>query len=84
MRKSMGNLRRSDMCGNLRTSDAGKDVVLMGSVQRARDLGSLVFIDLRDTTGITQIVFDDTLSKEMIESVKKIKSEFVVCDFADS
>lgn len=78
MGKSMGDLRRTDMCGNLRSSDEGKEVVLMGWVQRERDLGSLVFIDLRDTTGITQIVFDDTLSKEMLESVKKIKSEFVL------
>ena len=78
MGKSMGDLRRTDMCGNLRSSDEGKQVVLMGWVQRERDLGSLVFIDLRDTTGITQIVFDDTLSKEMLESVKKIKSEFVL------
>nr|WP_300005732.1 aspartate--tRNA ligase [Tissierella sp.] len=78
MGKGMGDLRRTDMCGNLRTSDEGKEVVLMGWVQRERDLGSLVFIDLRDTSGIAQIVFDDTLSKEMLESVKKIKSEFVL------
>lgn len=78
MGKGMGNLRRTDMCGNLRDIDEGKEVVLMGWVQRERDLGSLVFIDLRDTTGITQIVFNDTLSEEIFESVKKIKSEYVL------
>ncbi len=78
MGKSMGDLRRSDMCGNLRESDVGREVVLMGWVQRERDLGSLVFIDLRDTTGITQIVFDDSLSKEELDKVKKIKSEYVI------
>lgn len=78
MGKSMGSLRRTDMCGNLREVDEGKEVVLMGWVQRERDLGSLIFIDLRDTTGITQIVFDDTLEKDIFESVKKIKSEFVL------
>lgn len=78
MGQSMGSLRRTDMCGNLREEDEGKEVVLMGWVQRERDLGSLIFIDLRDTTGITQIVFDDTLQKDIFESVKKIKSEFVL------
>ncbi|OLS01679.1 aspartate--tRNA ligase [Tissierella creatinophila] len=78
MGKGMGSLRRTDMCGNLRDTDEGKEVVLMGWVQRERDLGSLVFIDLRDTTGITQIVFNDTLSKEIFEEAKKIKSEYVL------
>ena len=78
MGQSMGSLRRTDMCGNLREEDEGKEVVLMGWVQRERDLGSLIFIDLRDTTGITQIVFDDTLQKDIFESVKKIKSEFIL------
>lgn len=78
MIKSMGSLRRTDMCGNLRNIDVGKEVVLMGWVQRERDLGSLIFIDLRDTTGIVQIVFNDILEKELFESVKKIKSEYVL------
>ena len=78
MGNSMGEFRRSDMCGNLRKDDIGREVVLMGWVQRERDLGSLVFIDLRDTTGFSQIVFDDTLSDETLKEVKKIKSEFVI------
>lgn len=78
MGKAMGKLKRTDMCGNLRKDDAGREVVVMGWVQRERDLGSLVFIDLRDTTGIVQIVLDDSLEKEVLESVKKIKSEYVL------
>ena len=46
------------MCGALRTSDAGKKAVLMGWVNRRRDLGNLLFIDLRDRTGVTQVVFN--------------------------
>ncbi|MGO1469539.1 MAG: OB-fold nucleic acid binding domain-containing protein, partial [Tissierella sp.] len=78
MGKGMGNLRRTDMCGELRKEDEEKEVVLMGWVQRERDLGSLIFIDLRDTTGIVQIVFDDSLEKEILEEVKKVKSEYVL------
>ena len=46
------------MCGALRPSDAGKKVVLMGWVNRRRDLGSIIFVDLRDRTGVTQVVFN--------------------------
>lgn len=78
MSEKMGKLRRTNMCGNLRKEDNGKEVVLMGWVQRERNLGSLIFIDLRDTTGISQIVFDDTLSKEQFKIAEKIRSEFVL------
>jgi aspartyl-tRNA synthetase len=49
------------MCGTLRASDAGKNAVLMGWVNRRRDLGNLLFIDLRDRTGITQVVLNREL-----------------------
>ncbi len=58
----LGDLKRTHMCGELRASDAGSRVVLMGWVNRRRDLGSLIFIDLRDKTGISQIVFDPQIS----------------------
>lgn len=78
MSESMGSLRRSAMCGELRTTDIGRDVVLMGWVQKERNLGQIIFVDLRDTTGITQIVFDDTVSKDMFEKAEKIRSEYVI------
>ena len=78
MGESMGNLRRTNLCGELRVEDIGKEVVLMGWVQRERNLGSLIFIDLRDTTGISQIVFDDTISEDIFKKAEKVKSEYVL------
>ncbi len=54
----LGDLRRTHTCGELRTPHAGERVVLMGWVNRRRDLGNLIFIDVRDRTGVTQVVFD--------------------------
>ena len=78
MVENMGNLRRTNMCGDLRITDVDKTVTLMGWVQRERNLGSIIFIDLRDTTGITQIVIDDTVSKEIFSKAEKIRSEYVI------
>ncbi|HZK33248.1 MAG TPA: aspartate--tRNA ligase [Tissierellaceae bacterium] len=78
MNEEMGNLRRTNMCGKLGKEDKGKEVVLMGWVQRERNLGSIIFIDLRDTTGISQIVFDETLPKDQFKKAEKIRSEFVL------
>ena len=78
MVETMGNLRRTHMCGELRPSHEGEEVVLMGWAQRERNLGSLIFVDLRDTTGISQIVFDDTISEEIFKKAEKIRSEFVL------
>ena len=74
----MGNLRRTHMCGNLRKEDVGKEVILMGWVAKERNLGSLIFMDLRDTTGISQIVVRDTLGEEIFNSAKEVRSEFVL------
>jgi aspartyl-tRNA synthetase len=57
----LGDLKRTHMCGGLRASDAGKRAVLMGWVNRRRDLGSIVFIDLRDRTGVTQVVVTELM-----------------------
>ncbi|WP_025640987.1 aspartate--tRNA ligase [Schnuerera ultunensis] len=78
MREKMGRLRRTHMCGDLRTSQIDEKVVLMGWVQRERNLGSLIFVDLRDTTGICQIVFDSTVSEEIFKKAEKVRSEYVL------
>ena len=59
----MSVYKRSHMCGELRETDIGQDVVLNGWIQKRRNLGGLIFCDLRDKTGITQIVFNDKISR---------------------
>ena len=54
------NFKRSHYCGDLRVTDAGKTVSVCGWVQRQRDLGGLIFVDLRDRTGLVQLSFDDS------------------------
>ena len=66
------------MCGTLRAADAGKPAVLMGWVNRRRDLGNLLFIDVRDRTGITQIVFDKETNPALHEKAGTLRSEYVV------
>lgn len=66
------------MCGHLRTEHEGLDVTLMGWVQRERNLGSLLFVDLRDTTGISQIVFDSTINEELFKKAVSLRSEYVI------
>jgi len=78
MGEKMGNLRRTIMCGELRPEHVGKEVVLMGWVQRERNLGSIIFVDLRDTTGICQIVFDNTVSDEVFSKAEKVRTEYVL------
>ena len=74
----LGDLRRTHMCGELRTEHAGEAVVLMGWVNRRRDMGNLIFIDLRDRTGITQLVFDKSDNAVVHEKAGSLRSEFVV------
>ena len=76
----LGDLRRTHTCGQLRASDAGQRVTLMGWVHRRRDLGGLIFIDLRDRTGLTQIVIDPQRSKDpgVHEKASDLRSEYVI------
>ncbi|WIV10767.1 aspartate--tRNA ligase [Proteiniborus sp. MB09-C3] len=78
MGESMGNLRRTHMCGSLRIENEGQEVVLMGWVQKRRNLGSLIFVDLRDTSGIAQVVFDSNISEEAFNKAEAIRSEYVL------
>jgi aspartyl-tRNA synthetase len=75
---SLGTLQRTHYCGNLRVADADKDVVLMGWVHRRRDLGNLIFIDLRDRTGLAQIVFNKEQHAAAHARAEELRSEFVV------
>jgi aspartyl-tRNA synthetase len=74
----LGDLRRSHTCGELRASDAGKPAVLMGWVARRRDLGNLIFVDVRDRTGITQVVFDREAKPELHAKAYDLRNEYVV------
>ena len=66
------------MCGALRLSDAGTKVVLMGWVNRRRDLGSIIFIDLRDRTGVTQVVVNRELNPAAHDKAEQLRNEFVI------
>ncbi len=74
----LGNLERTNMCGELRAVDAGKQVVLMGWVNRRRDHGNLIFLDLRDRSGICQIVLDKELTPDGHAKGEQVRPEYVV------
>lgn len=78
MAEFLGNMKRTDYCGTLTEKDIGRTVCVMGWVQKQRDLGSLIFIDLRDRTGIVQLAFDDTTAKDVHEKAFAARSEFVL------
>jgi len=71
--------KRSHYCGDLRMEHAGSQVVLMGWVQTRRDHGGLIFVDLRDRTGLVQVVFSPDLHKEAFEKAEGVRSEYVLC-----
>ena len=74
----MTGLKRTDYCGDLRLSDVGREVVVAGWVQRQRDLGALIFIDLRDRTGIVQLAFGENTDKDIFDKAFSARSEFVL------
>lgn len=78
MAEFMTGLKRTHMCGDLRITDVDREVTIFGWVQRQRDLGQLIFIDLRDRTGVVQLAFSDTTDKEIFEKASSCRSEFVL------
>ncbi len=75
---SMKGLKRTHYCTDLSLKNVGERVVVCGFTQRARKLGTLQFIDLRDRTGILQLAFDDNTDRELFELAKSVRSEFVL------
>ena len=74
----LGNLKRTHYCGALRASDEGRDVIVMGWVHRRRDLGNLLFLDVRDREGIVQVVFNKETQPAAHAKAEQARSEFVV------
>ena len=74
----LGNLKRTHYCGTLRAADAGKPALVLGWVARRRDLGNLLFLDVRDRTGIVQVVFNKETQPEAHGKAEHVRSEFVV------
>jgi len=74
----LDSLKRTHYCGTLRSSDAGKPAVVFGWVARRRDLGNLLFLDVRDRTGIVQVVFNKETGPEAHAKAEQARSEFVI------
>lgn len=74
----MNGMKRTDYCGELTKEKVGSETVVAGWVQRQRDLGGLIFVDLRDRTGIIQLAFDDTTDRDIFEKAAALRSEYVV------
>lgn len=78
MAEALNGLKRDIMCGKVSEADIGKTYTFMGWVQRKRNLGGLIFIDLRDRTGIVQAVFGEKFDKEAFEKADTVKSEYCI------
>ncbi|MCR5150944.1 MAG: aspartate--tRNA ligase [Clostridiales bacterium] len=74
----MTGLKKTHYCGDIRIGDVGKTVTVAGWVQRQRDLGALIFIDLRDRSGIVQLAFDEKSEKEVFDKAFSVRSEYVL------
>ena len=76
--ETLGSLRRTNYCGEVTLAMAGQEMTGCGSIARARDKGGIIFADLRDTTGILQLVFDEDTPKDVFAKAESLKSEYVV------
>lgn len=78
MAEFMTGMKRSNYCGELNIGNVGQQVTVFGWVQRQRDLGQLIFIDLRDRTGIVQLAFDENTDRAIFEKASTVRSEYVL------
>jgi len=76
--ETISGLKRTHYCGKLRCEDCGQSVTVMGWVQRQRDLGGLIFVDLRDREGVVQLAFDEACPREAFDKAFAVRSEFVL------
>ena len=79
MAELISGYKRTKLCGEFRKSDIDKQVVCMGFVGKYRNLGNLIFIDVRDRAGIVQVSFDNSTPKDIFEKATTLRNEFVVC-----
>lgn len=75
---NLGSMRRTHHCRELSIDDVGREVVLMGWVQRRRDHGGVIFVDLRDREGITQVVFNPEIDAAVHDKAQALRNEFVI------
>ena len=79
MAESMQGLKRSHRCTEVSSANIGQEVTVMGWVQKSRNKGGIIFVDLRDRSGILQVIFEDgEISAEGFEKATKLRSEFVI------
>ena len=79
MSEFLGQMKRTDYCGEITVAEVGKELTVMGWAAKRRDLGGLIFVDLRDRTGIVQVVFDASVAtKESFEKAENVRSEYVL------
>ena len=76
--ETMGNLRRTHYCGEVSMADVGTEMVCAGSIAKSRDKGGIIFADLRDSSGILQLVFDEDTPKDTFAKAESLHSEYVV------
>lgn len=75
---NLQHFRRTDYCGTFTAANVGQEISVCGWVQRQRNLGSLIFVDLRDRTGLIQLSFDDSTAKDIFDKAASLRSEYVV------